>query len=284
MSFGWGINDIQSAIKGIIFVVNVIRNGPKQYEELLNKADSLRIMLENLCDAVRGPGRDGLDGKAARRKSELQRLVNNCRGTITNIQNLLNKNKALGFRAILRIGFSDINSININLQTHITMINTFIASLTHQTVQHMANRPTGSAVVGVNNNSHQHQHFYQFNHINPQIQIPSCPPFSNNSGDVHPAIFDGCERTIRGVRYQCHGCADFDHCGDCFRTRRKREHHPGHFFQAMNSSDESRRAPAYDPYMLPANAPYLLLESGVVELDDVLGPIPDGPLTYCFYD
>jgi hypothetical protein len=78
MSFGWGISDIRNAINDIIYVVNAIRNGPKQYQELLNKADSLRIVVENLRNTVQGPGRDGLDGKAARRKSELQQLVNNC--------------------------------------------------------------------------------------------------------------------------------------------------------------------------------------------------------------
>ncbi len=40
-----------------------------------------------------------------------------------------------------------------------------------------------------------------------------------NAPHVHNALCNRCKRQIRGIRYKCKGCADFDLCGSCFPQR-----------------------------------------------------------------
>jgi hypothetical protein len=88
----------------------------------------------------------------------------------------------------------------------------------------------------------------------------SCVPYSNKSGTAHFAICDGCDRTIRGVRYKCVNCIDFDYCADCFRNL-KGEHNPSHSFKAIHALD-SLKLQANDLYR-PAGR--------VIELGDAGG-------------
>ena len=40
-------------------------------------------------------------------------------------------------------------------------------------------------------------------------------------------VCDGCEGPIRGIRYKCSGCFDFDFCASC---KNKKYHNPKHKF------------------------------------------------------
>ncbi|KAK9238329.1 hypothetical protein V1525DRAFT_425495 [Lipomyces kononenkoae] len=44
----------------------------------------------------------------------------------------------------------------------------------------------------------------------------------------HHAFCDSCDTQIRGIRYKCVNCPDFDYCGSCFKSASTT--HPGHSF------------------------------------------------------
>jgi next-to-BRCA1 protein 1 len=59
----------------------------------------------------------------------------------------------------------------------------------------------------------------------PSHQVPR-PPYQGPSS--HSAACDMCSSRIRGVRYKCTACPDYDVCESCFRV--SEEVHPGHSF------------------------------------------------------
>jgi sulfatase maturation enzyme AslB (radical SAM superfamily) len=40
-----------------------------------------------------------------------------------------------------------------------------------------------------------------------------------NEPHMHNALCNRCKRQIKGTRYKCKGCADFDLCGGCYPQR-----------------------------------------------------------------
>ena len=45
---------------------------------------------------------------------------------------------------------------------------------------------------------------------------PASEEAGNTSGEEHPGVVcDGCDKTIRGFRYKCVQCPDYDLCGKC---------------------------------------------------------------------
>ncbi|KAK9452278.1 uncharacterized protein V1518DRAFT_425222 [Limtongia smithiae] len=61
---------------------------------------------------------------------------------------------------------------------------------------------------------------------------------------VHNATCDGCEQTIRGMRFKCVDCPDFDFCGTCFA--KVETTHPGHAFVKIATQED---------YLTPMRAP-----------------------------
>lgn len=57
-------------------------------------------------------------------------------------------------------------------------------------------------------------------------------PFLNQSQVVHPATCDGCSATIKGIRYKCQQCPDFDFCQICVPNRLD-IHNPDHTFEEI---------------------------------------------------
>jgi len=48
---------------------------------------------------------------------------------------------------------------------------------------------------------------------------------------VHHAICDGCEQNIKGIRYKCLNCPDYDLCSSCIQSKEKI--HPEHEFASI---------------------------------------------------
>ncbi|KKZ62115.1 hypothetical protein EMCG_03409 [[Emmonsia] crescens] len=83
------------------------------------------------------------------------------------------------------------------------------------------------------------------------LVMATCQP---GRGRYHAAICDGCNKSVKGVRYKCLNCPDWDYCSECFRSAT--EFHPGHRF-----------APLYTPIPEPHES-----------LQTHYGVICDGPL------
>lgn len=47
----------------------------------------------------------------------------------------------------------------------------------------------------------------------------------------HAALCDGCDEAIRGIRYKCIDCPDWDYCNQCISS--SRQTHPGHRFVSV---------------------------------------------------
>src|SRR5690606_27802368 len=55
-------------------------------------------------------------------------------------------------------------------------------------------------------------------------------------GFRHPAICDGCDKNIVGIRNKCLECPDFDFCNECILSAEAS--HPGHRFAPLASSQQ----------------------------------------------
>lgn len=68
----------------------------------------------------------------------------------------------------------------------------------------------------------------------------ACPP-QDSVGKVHPGIIcDGCNNNIRGIRYKCMECPDYDLCSSCEHTGLHTDHN-------MMKIIKPNRAPFYAP-------------------------------------
>ncbi|CAE6514737.1 unnamed protein product [Rhizoctonia solani] len=88
--------------------------------------------------------------------------------------------------------------------------------------------------------------------IPPSIPAPPAPPVvpthqvprpARPGPPSHPAACDMCSSRIRGVRYKCTACPDYDVCESCFRV--SEEVHPGHSFAKIYKQGDIivRKAP-----------------------------------------
>ena len=57
---------------------------------------------------------------------------------------------------------------------------------------------------------------FGFGFANATAAPPPSEEAGNTSGEEHPGVVcDGCDKTIRGFRYKCVQCPDYDLCGKC---------------------------------------------------------------------
>ena len=60
------------------------------------------------------------------------------------------------------------------------------------------------------------------------------PKAGNAEGDVHPGVgCDGCDKPVKGFRYKCVQCQDYDLCGEC----ETKGLHPGHNMMRIGTPD-----------------------------------------------
>ncbi|KAK9365845.1 hypothetical protein V1509DRAFT_631983 [Lipomyces kononenkoae] len=77
---------------------------------------------------------------------------------------------------------------------------------------------------------HPHPHFPPAHFMRPsggQCGRKWARPFDAANVN-HRAFCDSCDNQIRGIRYKCVNCPDFDYCGSCFKEASTT--HPGHSF------------------------------------------------------
>ncbi|KAJ6575392.1 hypothetical protein B0H19DRAFT_1254950 [Mycena capillaripes] len=84
-------------------------------------------------------------------------------------------------------------------------------------------------------------------------RAPAPPPQAEGQPAVHYATCNLCDSRIRGDRYKCADCPDFDTCSNCFSITR--EQHPHHaFVKLANASDYIRRENPMPPvHMVTCN-------------------------------
>jgi len=61
--------------------------------------------------------------------------------------------------------------------------------------------------------------------------VLAAPKVVKQEDVLHPAICDGCEQKIKGIRFKCLNCPDYDLCSICVQSK---DHiHPGHEFASV---------------------------------------------------
>ncbi|WWD19035.1 hypothetical protein CI109_103493 [Kwoniella shandongensis] len=127
-----------------------------------------------------------------------------------------------------------------------SMLDTFLVNLTNQ----MANTFDGAPRVATNETTPEERPipgaFVSSNNVHSDAHIQTQPvkeevksraPSSQlgKGGFRHRRIWcDGCEEGIRGVRYKCEQCSDYDLCGSCLPLLHTSDLHPSkHTFKAM---------------------------------------------------
>jgi len=94
-----------------------------------------------------------------------------------------------------------------------------------------------------------------------------CGTFMNQSEVIHPATCDGCANRIKGIRYKCTTCPDYDLCESC---QSKKIHSEHTFNQILR--------PHRIPPRCPTNAPMQSIPVTKVE-EEVKTPVPQVPQT-----
>jgi len=75
----------------------------------------------------------------------------------------------------------------------------------------------------------------QFKDVLPKMEETFAQAFQKQE-TIHPAICDGCNERIRGIRYKCTQCPDFDLCTNCNQLKIHSEHQ----FQRVDKPTYSR--------------------------------------------
>jgi len=75
---------------------------------------------------------------------------------------------------------------------------------------------------------------FGFGFANATAAPPASEEAGNTSGEEHPGVVcDGCDKTIRGFRYKCVQCPDYDLCGKC----ETKGLHSGHNMMRISAPD-----------------------------------------------
>ncbi|KAK9484268.1 hypothetical protein V1527DRAFT_470493 [Lipomyces starkeyi] len=79
---------------------------------------------------------------------------------------------------------------------------------------------------------HFHPHPHSHSHSHMRATGGGCARKCTRAVDAanvnHHAFCDSCDTQIKGIRYKCTNCPDFDYCGSCFKEAAST--HPGHSF------------------------------------------------------
>ncbi|KAJ7293065.1 hypothetical protein C8J57DRAFT_1490530 [Mycena rebaudengoi] len=88
----------------------------------------------------------------------------------------------------------------------------------------------------------------------PAPPAPPAPVPQEAAPEVHYATCNLCDSRIRGDRYKCADCPDFDTCSNCFSITR--EQHPRHAFVKLTKATDyiRREAPAAPMHFVTCNA------------------------------
>jgi hypothetical protein len=249
--FGWGIGDVRNLVSDVYTVVQAVRAGPEKYRQISREADSLYQSLEDLQrNVIQG---QQWTPKAQARMGGLQAVVDNCAESLGEVWDFLAKNRIARFPnspqsqkvrsmvARYRVGVKDVKDIQLRFISQQQAISRFIQNLNtgtlnevHQSVRNIESYSQTNASTSA---PLQIQNLFLFNqpHFNYQPSFSSAP-----SGPQHEAICDGdaCGGSpIRGIRYQCVQCNNFDYCEVCIRNARS-THNPRHTFHSLLGPNE----------------------------------------------
>ncbi|WRT68363.1 uncharacterized protein IL334_005339 [Kwoniella shivajii] len=142
-----------------------------------------------------------------------------------------------------------------------TMLDSFLVNLTNQLATTFEGaprvatneptaeneRPIPGAFVQNNTATAQADAHVQTQPVQPEVKeerkVHSRPTQNGKGGFRHRRIWcDGCEEGIRGVRYKCEQCPDYDLCGSCLPLLHSSDLHPSaHTFKAMLHRDLEER-------------------------------------------
>ena len=144
MSFGFSAGDFVLGLKICKFVIDAIKDGPKEYRELDGELRAMKITLDNLTKDANDAD-SLLNRRGTSRKDDLITVISGVDRTMQDLEALVKKHSIMkknekGMMRVwsaYKVGSEDLSAIRGKLTFHTSTINLFLTSLGGTTISRM---------------------------------------------------------------------------------------------------------------------------------------------------
>ncbi|KAH6676513.1 hypothetical protein B0J14DRAFT_585698 [Halenospora varia] len=130
MSFGFSVGDFIAVGKIVLKLYNDCQNAPREFQEINGELSSIHTVLFGLAEQARDPT-SLLLRRGGDRGSEWIQIRKNLESTLSELQDLVRRYQTMGRSAWRRVklGSENLNGLRSKLDFHLSVINTFVGSL-----------------------------------------------------------------------------------------------------------------------------------------------------------
>lgn len=133
MSFGFSPSDIIAVVNLAWSTYRKCKTASKEYASLSQEAQSIHLVLKEIHEDVLDP-KSSLRRRGAGREADFSRILANCRSTLKDLNEAVDKYKSLGTqsqRTWDRLGYSrdEMKVLRDRLEFHLNVVNAFLTSV-----------------------------------------------------------------------------------------------------------------------------------------------------------